>query len=129
VKKKNKILVDMSASIIHHGHVRLIKKAAKFGKVIIALTTDKELINKKKIIPELKYKYRREILMEMQNVYKVIPSPFELKQKYLDKNKIDIIVQGSDYKKRKFKNKSITFNRTKNISSSIIRKLAIKNIK
>ena len=35
-------------------------------------------------------------------------------------NKIDIIVQGSDYKKRKFKNKSITFNRTKNISSSII---------
>ncbi len=119
----------MSASIIHHGHVRLIKKAAKFGKVIIALTTDKELINKKKIIPELKYKYRKEILMEMQNVYKVIPSPFELKQKYLDKNKIDIVVQGSDYKKRKFKNKSITFNRTKNISSSIIRKLAIKNIK
>ena len=33
----------MSASIIHHGHVRLIKKAAKFGKVIIALTTDKSL--------------------------------------------------------------------------------------
>ena len=78
MKKKNKILVDMSASIIHHGHVRLIKKAAKFGKVIIV---DKELINKKKIIPELKYKYRKEILMEMQNVYKVIPSPFELKNK------------------------------------------------
>ena len=97
--------------------------------VIIALTTDKELINKKKINPELKYKYRKEILMQMKDVYKVIPSPFELKQKYLDTNKVDIVVQGSDYKKRKFRIQSITFNRTKNISSSIIRKLAVKNIK
>ena len=128
MKKKN-ILIDMSASIIHHGHVRLIKKASKFGKVIIALTTDKELINKKKIYPELKYRYRKEILMQIRDVFKVIPSPFELKQKYLDKHKIDIIVQGSDYKNRKFNNKSITFDRTKNISSSIIRKLAVRNIK
>ena len=38
-----KILVDMTASVIHHGHVRLLKKASKFGKVYVALTTDKEV--------------------------------------------------------------------------------------
>ncbi len=33
--KKN-ILVDLSATIIHHGHIRLLKKASKLGKVIVA---------------------------------------------------------------------------------------------
>ena len=48
-------------------------------------------------------------------------------QKFLNKNKIDIVVQGSDYKNRQFKNKVITFPRTLSISSSKIRKLAAKN--
>ena len=30
----------MSATLIHHGHIRLIKKAANLGEVVIALTTD-----------------------------------------------------------------------------------------
>ena len=42
-KFMKRILVDMSATIIHHGHIRLLKKASKFGKVIVALTTDREI--------------------------------------------------------------------------------------
>ena len=38
----------MSLIIFHHGHVRLLKKAAKLGRVIVALTTDKEIIKFKK---------------------------------------------------------------------------------
>ena len=38
----------MSATLIHHGHIRLLKKASKFGKVIVALTTDKEIIKSNK---------------------------------------------------------------------------------
>ena len=40
---KKKILVDMSCTILHHGHIRLIKKASNYGNVYIALTTDKEI--------------------------------------------------------------------------------------
>ena len=43
------ILVDMSATIIHHGHIRLLKKASKYGKVVVALTTDEE-IKKSKVL-------------------------------------------------------------------------------
>ena len=51
-----KILVDMSAVIIHPGHVRIINKAKRYGKVC-ALTTDKEIKKKKnksrvKLLPE-----------------------------------------------------------------------------
>ena len=41
--RKKKIMVDMSATLIHHGHIRLIKKANKYGDVIIALTSDQEV--------------------------------------------------------------------------------------
>ena len=43
MKKEKRILVDMSATLLHHGHIRLLKKASKYGKVIVALTTDKEI--------------------------------------------------------------------------------------
>ena len=52
-------------------------------------------------------KFRKEILLEIKGVKKVIPSDFIIKQKFLDKHKIDILISGSDYKKRKFKTKSI----------------------
>ena len=126
--KKN-ILLDMSATLIHHGHIRLIKKASKFGNVIIALTSDKEIKKYKNLIPELSWKLRKEILIEFKNVFKVIPSKFIITQNFLDKNKIDAIVQGSDYSKRKFKCRTITFNRTKNVSSTTMRKIAARNIK
>ena len=38
------ILVDMSATLIHHGHIRLLKKASKIGLVTIALTIDEEIL-------------------------------------------------------------------------------------
>tara|TARA_B100000989_G_C19532628_1_gene470958 strand:- start:5382 stop:5783 length:402 start_codon:yes stop_codon:yes gene_type:complete len=127
MKKHKKILVDMSASIIHHGHIRLLKKASKFGEVIVGLTTDKDLKKFKKINPEIKFKNREEILRSIKYVKKVIPSSFIINEKFLIKHNIDLVVNGSDYKNRKFRIKSIYFGRTKNISSSKIRKIAAKN--
>ncbi|MBM4230175.1 MAG: cytidyltransferase, partial [Gammaproteobacteria bacterium] len=31
-----RVMVDMSATLIHHGHVRLLKKASEHGRVIVA---------------------------------------------------------------------------------------------
>ena len=118
----------MSCSIIHHGHVRLIKKASRFGNLIISLTTDRDLKKFKNIQPELNFSQRKEVLISIKYVKKVILGNFILDQKFLDKNKIDIVIQGSDYKERKFTNKVVTFKRTKNISSTMIRRLAKKNI-
>ncbi len=127
MKKSKKILVDMSASIIHHGHIRLLKKASKYGKVIIGLTTDKDLKKFKNFNPEIKFRNRAEILKSIKYVYKVIPSNYIVDDKFVTKNKINLVINGADYKNRKFKVRSIYFDRTKNISSSIIRKRAAKN--
>ena len=42
-----RVMVDMSATLIHHGHVRLIKKAAEYGDVIVGLTSDEEILKKR----------------------------------------------------------------------------------
>ena len=38
--KRPRVMVDMSATLIHHGHIRLLKKAAEIGEVVVALTSD-----------------------------------------------------------------------------------------
>lgn len=126
MKKKIKVLVDLSATILHHGHIRLIKKASKYGEVYIALTTDQEIKKYKNYYPELKFEHRKEILEAVKYIKKIIPSNWKITDNFLKKNKVDIFVRGGDYKKEKFKTKTIIFKRTKGISSSIIRKKSMK---
>ena len=126
---KKKIMIDMSSTLIHHGHIRLIKKAKKYGDLIIGLTTDKQIKKYKGYFPELNYKFRKEILSEIRGVNKVVPSNWLITQKFLDKHKIDILISGGDYKNRKFKTKTINFNRTRSVSSTMLRKKSAKILK
>jgi len=128
--KSKKILVDMSATILHHGHVRLLKKASQFGKVIVALTIDREVKKNKGYRPELNFKSRKEILESIKYVSKVIPSNFLINEKYLRKNKIDLLIHGNDNPHLlNTKNKIKIFSRTKGVSSSLIRKNVIRALK
>lgn len=119
----------MSATIIHHGHIRLINKASKIGRVIIALTRDKEIKKFKGYEPEIKFSHRKEILMNIKSVFNVIPCNFYITKNFLKKYKIDYLVHGNDNKNDIEKGKMIIFNRTKGISSTIIRKKVLKNLK
>jgi glycerol-3-phosphate cytidylyltransferase len=126
--KKN-ILIDMSATLIHHGHVRLIKKASKYGNVIIALTKDSEVKKYKGYKPEINFIHRKEILQSIKNVYKVVACDFIIKDNFLKKLKIDFLVHGNDNLNKISKKKLKIFKRTEGISSSIIRKKACINFK
>ena len=127
-KKKLRVLVDMTADIIHHGHIRILKKAYFYGKVIVALTTDKEVIKYKNKKPIFNFNQRKEILLSVKYVSKVIPSKWKIDNDFLKKNKIDILIHGTDNSNNVAKEKVRIFKRTKNISSSqIIKK--IKNLK
>lgn len=112
----------MSATILHHGHIRLLKKASKYGNVIVGLTKDKEIKKYKGYYPTLKYKHRKEILNSIKYVSKVVSTNFYITNKDLKKNKSAFIVHGSDNKNKVDKSKCIIFPRTKKISSTLIRK-------
>lgn len=127
--KNNRVFVDLSCTLIHHGHIRLLKKASKFGKITVGLTTDKEIKKYKGYNPELKYKFRKEILQSIKYIDKVIACKYKVSNLFLKKNKFNILIRGSDYKNEKFSIKTIIFRRTSGISSSKLRKIIKKNIK
>ena len=89
-----KILVDMSATLIHHGLIRLLKKASELGTVIVALTTDEEILKKKGYTPELTYESRKEILEAIRYVDKVVPSKWKIEESFVDELGIDLLVHG-----------------------------------
>ena len=71
-----RVMVDMSATLLHHGHIRLLKKAAEIGEVVVALTTDEEIKKKKGYVPELNYEERKEIMESICYVSEVVPCPW-----------------------------------------------------
>ena len=38
-----RVLVDMSVTLLHHGHIRLLRKAATYGEVVVGLATDEDI--------------------------------------------------------------------------------------
>lgn len=119
-----RVMVDMSATLIHHGHVRLLKKANEHGRVIVALTTDDEIKKKKGYQPEISFEHRKEILEAIRYVDEVVPSPWLIEEAFLSQHKIDLLVHGDDNSNPIDENKLLVFPRTSEISSTLLRQRA-----
>jgi 2-aminoethylphosphonate-pyruvate transaminase len=123
-----RIMVDMSATLIHHGHVRLLKKASKYGKVIVGLTNDEEIKKKKFFDPELAFEHRKEVLESIKYVSEVVSTPWMLDEAILDKYDIDLLVHGDDNSNQINGARLKLLPRTKDISSTELRQKALKSI-
>lgn len=124
--QQKRIMVDMSVSLLHHGHIRILRAASELGKVIVALTTDDELQRKKGYVPELDYAARKEILEAIRYVDEVVPSNWLIDDDFLARHGIDLLVHGSDNSNPVAKDKLVILPRTEGISSEDIRQ-AIRN--
>ena len=70
--KRPLVFVPMAADLLHHGHIRILKKSSKFGSVVVGLMTNTGL-KKYKGPPVINYKQREEIISELKSVDYVIP--------------------------------------------------------
>ena len=133
------VFVPMAIDLLHHGHVRILNKASKYGTLVVGLMTDKGLISYKGR-PILSYKQRKEIVSQIKAVDYVIPLNGLLYLEIAETLKTDYFIHGSDWKKgpqkivrdqliKKVKTwggRVIEVPYTKNISSSKIKKILIK---
>ena len=115
------IVVDMSATIIHHGHIRLLKFASELGPVRVALTTDEEILNKKGYLPELNFEQRKEVLEAIKYVQDVVPCKWLITDDFLDEIGCHTLVHGDDNQNLITRHKILVVPRTSGISSSQIR--------
>jgi glycerol-3-phosphate cytidylyltransferase len=125
--KVKRIMVDMSATWIHHGHIRILKAAKEWGTVIVALTMDEEIMAHKGFKPELNFAERREILEAIKYVDEVVPSPWLLDESFLDVHKIDLLVHGHDNANPIGPERLLVLPRTKGISSHLLRSRVLKS--
>ena len=116
-----RVMVDMSATLIHHGHIRLLRAAKQYGHVVVALTTDDEIRKKKGYEPEIDFASRCEILKAIRYVDDVVPTPWLIEQSFLDQHGIDLLIHGSDNTNPIDKDRLLILPRTPGISSSMIR--------
>lgn len=97
-KSRNKIVyVALSADLIHPGHMNIIKKAKKFGDVIVGLVTDSALASYKRL-PYLTYQQRKIVVENLVGVKKVVPQHTLDYVPNLRKLKPDYVVHGDDWK-------------------------------
>ena len=120
-KYKKRILVDMSLTTVHHGHVRLLQKASELGHVIVALVSDEEIYKCKGFYPILCFENRKEIALAFKYVEEVIESSWLIDENFLDDNNIDLLVHGDDNQNPIPAARLVIFEKTKEISSTKLR--------
>jgi glycerol-3-phosphate cytidylyltransferase len=123
-----RIMVDMTAALIHHGHVALLKKASQYGTVIVGLTSDDEVVAQKGLVSELNFTERKFILEELKCVSEVVQTPWLITEKILQKHNIDVLLHGSDNSNNIPEEKLIVLPRTQGVSSTELRERAFKNL-
>lgn len=95
---KNKtVYVGMSADIIHPGHLNIINEAAKLGRVVVGLLTDKAIASYKRL-PYLEFNHRKMVLEKIKGVDEVVPQETLDYRPNLDKIKPVFVVHGDDWK-------------------------------
>ena len=116
-----RIMVDMSVTLLHHGHIRILKAASELGQVIVALTTDDEIEAHKGYAPELSFSERKEIIEAIKYVAEVVPSSWLIDEAFLDQHNIDLLVHGDDNSNPISAERLVVLPRTTGISSDLIR--------
>lgn len=91
------VYVSLIGDLLHAGHVRILKEAAKYGEVTVGLWTLKAggEIND---VPFLDYDTRKEVLENLAMVKAVIPQETASYKPNLEQLKPDFVVRGDDWK-------------------------------
>jgi len=125
--QRKRIMVDMSATLLHHGHIRILKAAAELGEVVVALAESDEIRIWKGYDPELGFEERKEILEAIRYVDEVVPAPWLITDAFLDRHRIDLLVHGDDNSNAVRPERMVVLPRTPGISSSLLRKRAVRS--
>lgn len=99
LKEFNKKTVYMcfSTDIIHSGHIDIIRKAAKLGKLIVGILAD-EVVSSYKRFPLIPYSERMELMKNINGVEEVVIQDVLSYAANLRKYRPDYVVHGDDWR-------------------------------
>ena len=90
------VYMCFSTDIIHGGHITIIKKAAKLGKLIVGVLSDEAVMSYKRL-PLVPASERKVMFENLAGVYKVVDQNKLSYKENLEKYHPDIVVHGDDW--------------------------------
>jgi len=94
--ESRKVYMCFSTDIIHGGHIAIIKKAQKLGKLIIGVLSDEAVASYKRL-PLVPASERKVMFENVAGVYKVVDQNTLSYKENLEALKPDIVVHGDDW--------------------------------
>ena len=91
------VYIAVSADILHHGHINLIKNASEYGNLIVGVLTDEAVATYKRF-PVLDYEQRTFIIKNIDGVSDVVPQNTLDYTENLKKYRPDFVFHGDDWK-------------------------------
>lgn len=97
--ESTRVYVDCVADLFHHGHVRLYARAKRMGEnvtLVVGVHNDLDVASYKRF-PVMTLAERAEVVRSCRYVDEVIENaPLRISEDYLRKNRINLVVHGSD---------------------------------
>lgn len=94
--ENRKVYMCFSTDVIHSGHIAIIKKAARLGKLIIGVLSDEAVVSYKRF-PLLPFAERKAMFENVVGIYKVVEQKTLSYKENLETLKPDIVVHGDDW--------------------------------
>jgi len=94
--KNRTVYMSFSTDMVHSGHIEIIKKAAKLGKLTIGVLTD-EVVMSYKRFPLLPFEERKAIFENIKGVERIVAQDTLSYKKNLEELKPDYVVHGDDW--------------------------------
>ena len=91
------VYMCFSTDIIHSGHIAIIKKAQRFGKLIIGVLSDEAVASFKRY-PMIPFSERKSLFENLAGVHKVVEQKSLSYRDILNELKPDYVVHGDDWK-------------------------------
>lgn len=91
------VYMSFGTDIIHSGHIKIIKRAQRLGKLIIGILSD-EAVTSYKRIPLLSFEERKELLANIAGIYKVVEQKKLSYRENLEKYRPNFVVHGDDWR-------------------------------
>ena len=90
------VYVSLISDLLHAGHIKILKEAEKHGRVVVGLLTS-SAISELNETAYLKYDQRKDVLLSLKMVDKLIPQDTASYQQNLLSLRPDFVVHGNDW--------------------------------
>lgn len=95
--EKRTVYMCFSTDMIHSGHIAIIKKAKKLGKLIIGVLSDEAVVSYKRF-PLMPFAERKSLFENISGVYKVVEQKTLSYKDNLEKYHPTYVVHGDDWR-------------------------------